>query len=375
MVENTKNTEQLWRVVPALVQHRFKVADEIAGALTKQAVSAWYYPGEKLLRVTKTVPTVKLANVQRIEVVTTTPTDIADAICIKQAAGGSWLNLPFQAGGALTGGPSPLSNAIVGGLLAGGLGYGSGALLEHLFPERYVERGKLRRTLGLTGLGLGALPGLLQWGGHYQSRLNTGEPASWGTFGKALAAPTSSTPLDPASTQRIKDIKNRGNFEVPLDKAAASILDPILAKAANEYAGLFQGDETGLGIKPIPVDSFNQAIWNDVRPGSAAMNPFGTRNRWAPADSPMYTPPHVAAAATGLVSGVQAQYGGTPLLSPMHFVRGLATAGVDLATARVAGSVLGALGGLTPDAQNKLQDMGLWGGLIRGVTGSVLGLR
>jgi hypothetical protein len=59
----------------------------------------------------------------------------------------------------------------------------------------------------------------------------------------------------------------------------------------------------------------------------------------------------------------------------MHFVRGLATAGVDLATARVAGSVLGALGGLTPEAQNKIQDMGLWGGLIRGVTGSVLGLR
>lgn len=375
MVESTKISEQLWRVVPALVQHRFKVADEIAGALTKQAVSAWYYPGDKLLRVTKAIPTLKLASVHRVEVVAARPIDIAQAICIKQAAGGSWLNLPFQAGGALTGGPSPLSNAIVGGLLAGGLGYGSGALLEHLFPERYVERGKLRRTLGLTGLGLGALPGLMQWGGNYQNRLGAGDPASWSTFGKSLVTPTNSAPLNPTALERIKDIENRGNFEVPLNKIAEGWLDPILAKAANEYAGMFEGDTTGLGIKPIPVDSFNQAIWNDVRPGSAATNPYGTRNRWAPADSPMYTPPHVAAAATGLVSGVQAQYGGAPLLSPMHFVRGLATAGVDLATARVAGSVLGALGGLTPEAQNKIQDMGLWGGLIRGVTGSVLGLR
>ena len=375
MVENTKNTEQLWRVVPALVQHRFKVADEIAGALTKQAVSAWYYPGGKLLRVTKAIPAIKLASIRRVEVVTATPTDIADAICIKRADGSSWLNVPFQAGGALTGGPSPLSNAIVGGLLAGGLGYGSGTLLEQLFPERYVERGKLRRTLGMAGLGLGALPGLMQWSGHYQNRRETGSPANWTTFGEALTSPTSSTPINPKSTQQLKDISNRGNFEVPLDRIKSGTLDPILAKAASAYAEMFQGDETGLDIKPIPVDSFNQAIWNDVRPGSAAMNPFGTRNRWAPADSPMYTPPHVAAAATGLVSGVQAQYGGTPLLSPMHFVRGLATAGVDLATARVAGSVLGALGGLTPEAQNKLQDMGLWGGLIRGVTGSVLGLR
>lgn len=35
-------------------------------------------------------------------------------------------------------------------------------------------------------------------------------------------------------------------------------------------------------------------------------------------------------------------------LSPMHFVRGLATAGVDLATANIVGVALGALGGLTP---------------------------
>lgn len=374
MVENTESTEQLWRVVPALVQHRFKIADEIAGALTKQAVGAWYYPGEKLLRVTKAIPAIKLASVKHVEVVAARPTDLANAICIKQAAE-SYLNVPFRLAGSLQGGPSPLSNAIVGGLLAGGLGYGGGTLLEHLFPERYVERGKLRRTLGLAGLGLGAMPGLVQWGANYQNRVGAGEPANWSTFGKGLASPTNATPLNPTAIQSIQDADNRGNFQVPLENVKTGSLDTLFQKAANAFAEMFAQSDTGFGIKPIPVDSFNQAIWNDVRPGAAAMNPFGTRNRWAPADSPMYTPPHVAAAATGLVSGVQSQYGGTPLLSPMHFVRGLATAGVDLATARVAGSVLGALGGLTPEAQNKLQDMGLWSGLIRGVTGSVLGLK
>ena len=60
------------------------------------------------------------------------------------------------------------------------------------------------------------------------------------------------------------------------------------------------------------------------------------------------------------------------MLSPAHFVRGLATAGVDLATARIVGGTLGALGGLTPVAQEKLQDVGLWGGLIRGAIGSMV---
>ncbi len=72
-----------------------------------------------------------------------------DWIRIKRADGAlGFFNKPFEWGGKLTGGPSPLSNALVGSLLTGGLGYGTGWLLEHLFPERYVQRGKLPRTLG-----------------------------------------------------------------------------------------------------------------------------------------------------------------------------------------------------------------------------------
>jgi hypothetical protein len=66
-------------------------------------------------------------------------------------------------------------------------------------------------------------------------------------------------------------------------------------------------------------------------------------------------------------------YGNRSVLSPRHFITGLASAGVDMATARVAGGVLGVLGGMTPEGQKKLQDIGLWSGMIRGATGSVLG--
>ena len=125
------------------------------------------------------------------------------------------------------------------------------------------------------------------------------------------------------------------------------------------------------------MDAFNNAIWNDVHNGlrSSQSNPYGTRSPYDDNSAGFHTPPVTAAAVTGLVSGIQQMYGNASLLSPRHFVSGLANAGLDMATARVAGGVLGALGGLTPDAQQKLQQMGLWSGMLRGVAGSVLGMR
>jgi hypothetical protein len=130
----------------------------------------------------------------------------------------------------------------------------------------------------------------------------------------------------------------------------------------------------GQGLRPVPVDAFNQAIWNDVRAGmTSANNPYGTKP-WNHPEASLHTTPGVAAAATAINTGVQDMFQGRSMLSPAHFVRGLATAGVDMLTARVVGSTLGALGGLRPDAQKKLQTAGVWGGLMRGTVGSMLGL-
>ncbi len=280
----------------------------------------------------------------------------------------SWLNKPFAVAGAATGGPSPLSNALVGSLIGGGLGLAGGAIAEHLVPERFIERGRLRRTLALLGAGLGTLPGLAEGAANAHNAAGAGKPLGW----KTMITPTNNVPLNPAAQQG-SDLLAAGQQKMALDMAAAGLQgcpppNELFRKSADVI-----GQNTGaLDARPVPMDAFNRAIWNDVSKGMD--NPYGTKSQWGDNTQSLHTPPAVGAAASGLVSAIASQYGNPSLLSPQHFMRGLAAAGVDMVTARLAGGVLGALGGLTPQAQDQLQNTGIWAGMIRGVTSSVLGL-
>lgn len=230
------------------------------------------------------------------------------------------------------GGSRPLSNAIVASLALGGLGYGGGALMEHLFPERYVERGKLRKTLGLAGVAAGVGLGA---NNAYANARATGT-----TFGRGWLVPNDATPKD-------------------LLKTGAADKDD---------------DISGLMTPSIPVDAFNRVVWNDVRKGVVGnqYNPYGSKSPWGSNDQPMHTPPPLASATTGLMTGIS-QMVGAPVLRPADVIYGLASAGVGLATAHVAGKTLSALAGLTPEAQNKLQDMGLWAGMLNAVVPPLFG--
>lgn len=261
-----------------------------------------------------------------------------------------WVTAPYRWAGKPFGGPNALTNGVVTSLLGAGLGYGAGTLAENLLPERYFDRGRLRRTLAIAGAlpGLG-VTGLQAWGS--QGPLHR---AGRGGLWNSLTTPVSKLPVtaeDALWLQHIADTR------------------PKFGSAT----GVF---ERTRGLPAVPVDAFNQAIWNDVAAGanSNRYNPFGTRSQFGSNDEPLHTPPQVGAAASGLVTGIQQLHGGASLLDPRHFISGLAAAGLDAATARFAGGVLGALGGLKPEAQKKLQSAGIWSGLIRGVTGSVLGL-
>lgn len=311
--------------------------------------------------------------------------------------------------------PNALMTTLGGGLAGGLAGYGGGALLEHLFPERFVRRGRLRNTLGAIGAGVGALPGIwtagtragwhdpdggqVGWGRGFLQNKNTlpldkglqGQMASYDMGrGNGSAAP-GAAPVPPAPVAAVPHGRTyKATFghlgEMPPEvqddqrtmvKAFAALrdypADEWLLKAAAGY-GLPNMVAGGGAVPSVPLDAFGQVIWNDTANYSAARNnPYGTKSVWGDNEQPMGTPPAYAAAAAGLVSGIGAQYGNPSSLSPRHFIKGLATAGVDLATAHVAGGVLGALGGLQPAAQEQLQNMGLWGGLIRGVVGSVFG--
>lgn len=288
--------------------------------------------------------------------------------------------------GKVTGGPSPLTNAIAGGLLTGGLGYGTGWLLQHLLPKRFVRRGPLAKTMGIIGAGIGAAPGMMQWYTNAQT------DQSGGPF-KSLWKPNADVEYGPETDQEMDAYwRSTGNDVLPYNGKQAAHVDLSAMQAElvdlPEVNALFKRSTEGLckyaelpwnsgaDLRPVPMDAFNRAIWNDVRAGmTASKNPFGTKPWQGDNTQELRTPPPVAAATTAINTGIQDMYGGASVLSPRHFIKGLATAGVDLATAHVVGGTLGALGGLTPLAQKKLQDFGLWGGLLRGTVGSMMGMR
>lgn len=279
----------------------------------------------------------------------------ADEILIKRGALFPAVGKAWDFANNALGGSRPLSNALVSGLALSGLGYGGGMLLENLFPERYVERGKLRKTLAMAGalggLGIGAsnayanarATGNPYWKGWFISN-NT--PVPTGEYKwphPPLGTSRDPAAIEPAPQQSRPQTTMVANNGLPLDSGF---------KTANDAF-------PNISLPSIPVDAFNRVVWNDVQKGSDMYNS-------------LHTPPALASATTGLVSGFGAM-ANSPIISPATVISGLASAGVGLATAHLAGRTLGALAGLTPEAQNKLQDMGMWAGMLHAVIPPVLG--
>lgn len=395
-----------WQTVPELVKTRYKEAADIQKSIRKvmsklpplmpgygyvywnpEEKTAWIVCGDsdteqdiqKWHNALKAIPGVMNVKSEAEY----GPYNDPDWIRIKRASALSWVNAPYQLAGRMTGGPSPMSNALVSGLLGAGAGYLGGTLLEHVLPREYVDEGKLRGTLAMLGGGAGAamhIPQAFANAGINQKA--TGAP-HWlrSIFGGNQYQQMSPHEMDwrnnylggqkQAAWQCMRAVTS--HLPDPPTEILAAAFEFV--KTASIDSGLMGSN--GVQLKPVAVDAFNNAIWNDVHNGmnSSQANPYGTRSHYSDNSDDFHTPPANAAAACGLVSGIQQMYGNPPTLSPVHFIRGLASAGVDLATAHVAGGVLGALGGLSPAAQRQLQQMGVWSGMIRGVTGSVLGLR
>lgn len=257
--------------------------------------------------------------------------DLAEEIIVKVGSLVPGLPSVWNTGNKLLGGPTPLSNGLMTGLLAGGLGYGAGTLAEQFFPERYLERGKLRRTLGL----MGALSGVGVAG------LNSY-----------------------ANSKALRTTMLRGLFTNNKTPVTYPYEEEMLKKS---YAGFPSpsGGQTGafsrepMFAPTVSVPQFNSAAWHDVNMGMYR----GFQN---------HTPPQFAAATTGLMSGISANMR-SPIIRPIDVVRGIASAGVGLATATIAGKALSAMAGLTPAGQNKLQEMGLWGGMMHAVVPGLFG--
>jgi hypothetical protein len=276
-------------------------------------------PGPKVLNTYFT----KIAGAYEV-IFSVEPPDFEHNILVKKATWFPGVNKGWQYANAALGGPTPLSNAIVTGLALGGLGYGAGTLAEQVIPERFLERGSLRKPLAI----LGALGGL-----------GTG----------ALNASATHSLFPENGYWRAWITNNRTNLPKPEPEVPA----PDAQKAAM-FGFNNNTSFSGISKPTIPVDAFNRATWADASKNydqSSYVN---------------HTSPQIAAATTGILSGIKQQTGSN-IISPSTVIKGLASAGVGLATATVAGKAIGALANLTPVAQENIQNMGLWGGLLHAV--------
>jgi hypothetical protein len=216
---------------------------------------------------------------------------------------------------SLLGGPSPLSATIAGGLLGAGLGYGTGTLLENILPNKYIEKGKLRKTLGLAGGGIGLAPGILWGAANYQNG-------------------------QPLTGELVKDA-----------------LDKLIPEECRELNEMFKA---ALEETPATAGAFDIAIntnrFNDVL--------------WSPTDP--YTPPALRAATSGLVEAA-GEHRGSPWITPMDIAKIALGAGSGLTSGLFVGKTLGALAGLTPAAQETLQQIGVWTGVLKSTVPMVFG--
>ncbi len=263
------------------------------------------------------------------------------------AADGAFLRGPadaFSLAQRPLAGPHPLSAAIVGGLIGSGLGYGGGYLAEKVLGPETVQPGKLRKTMAVAGGLAGAVPGAV-WQG-----VNMANPAE---TGGGLRSAVSGWPFAEAGKA------SRFDGRIFVDPAG-----DLRTKLA---AGM--ADSGALYMPTIPVDAFNNAVWQDVHATPA----LGTKDPWGTNEQPLGTPPPYAAAISGIVAGAGAA-ANSGYVSPYHVAMTAAVAGgKGYAAGLLAGKTLGALAGLTPEAQATLRRLGTWGGIISGVAGAVFG--
>ncbi len=137
-------------------------------------------------------------------------------------------------------------------------------------------------------------------------------------------------------------------------------------KAASGYLR----DQTGLFTPSIPVDAFNNAVWSDV---VGPRNPYGTRSAYGDNSQDLGTPYDVAAVASGVVAGAGAARD-TSHVSPWDVATtaGIA-AGKGYLGGLLLGKVVGVLAGASPETQQRMKDVGMWGGLLTGAVGAVFG--
>ena len=229
------------------------------------------------------------------------------------------------------GGPTPLASMIAGGALTAGLGYGAGTIAENIAPGVF-EKGKLRKRMAMLGGLVGALPGAAMGGIGMHTWDAKSNPDRDSNSIKAFTSPNVLF----------------GNSTITKASEALAQIQPEISEEMQKSSDFFGGG--GISLAPVPVDAFNRLVLND---------PF--------------SPPYMQAATMGVVSAANSMGGGTGFITPMDIARVGIGMGAGYVQATLGGKVLGALVGLTPQAQRTLQGAGVVAGALKAVVPGFFG--
>lgn len=134
------------------------------------------------------------------------------------------------------------------------------------------------------------------------------------------------------------------------EEVANMMSDEYQSKRMRSKGASLREKRSYFGLPPINVNDFNQQIWADASRGQ--------------------TPTQSA----GFVSNTLNQTSnsvGSNLVTPGQVINTMLNAGIGYGTAWLAGKTLGALAGVSPETQEKLQEIGAWGGMMRGIGNAI----
>jgi hypothetical protein len=256
--------------------------------------------------------------------------------------------------GSLIGGHNTATGTLTGAALGGLAGYGLGKGMEWLvrkplstlFPQYFDDSEKDWWAPGgaIAGAALGG--GIPLWAAAGVQDNRGG--SYWGKYNRGPHNKSASAADQEAEDQFFTKMA----FSIG---GAGSMFRPTIN--SSQFVGQIH---SSLGELRPPLDAVGNPVISHAIQGA---NPFGTKDPYGSRYAPLYTPPAAAGAMAGMVSAA-AMSRKSNWVSPMDVAKIAWGAGSGALSGLIAGKVAGGLAGLNSKGQKKLQQIGLWGGLL-----------
>ena len=235
---------------------------------------------------------------------------------------------------------NPGKLAITGALLTGGA-LGTYKMLRPDEDDDTLSK-KLKKALKVFALGgaIGAIPGIASGIGNYMLAKDL-------SFRQAMAAPYGKLEeWSPTYGKQMQYERDMAEFKKNLIKMKDKVEEtrPYLRKES----AFNQGSLFNTGV--VKVDAFNRLTWDAAKDGSLSM-------------------PN--AVLTNSILNASSQRAGSGLVSPANIAGTLINAGIGYATSALIGKTLGAMGMVSPAGQEKLREIGTWGGVLQSINNTI----